>query len=135
MEESLTLDRTRKIVHVDMDAFFASVEQLDHPEWQGKALAVGGGGLRGVVSAASYEARKFGVRSAMSGMLAKRLCPHLIFAPPRFERYKEISQIVRSVFLEFTPLVEPLSLDEAFFGCFRIPFCYISGRRNKAKNF
>ena len=114
MEEELRLDSTRKIIHVDMDAFFAAVEQLDHPEWQGKALAVGGGGERGVVSAASYEARKYGVRSAMSGVIAKRLCPHLIFAPTRFDRYKEISKIVRSVFLEYTSLVEPLSLDEAF---------------------
>ena len=114
MEEELRLDSTRKIIHVDMDAFFAAVEQLDHPEWQGKALAVGGGGDRGVVSAASYEARKYGVRSAMSGVIAKRLCPHLIFAPTRFDRYKEISKIVRSVFLEYTSLVEPLSLDEAF---------------------
>ncbi|MFQ3340907.1 MAG: DNA polymerase-4 [Flavobacteriaceae bacterium] len=135
MEESLTLDRTRKIVHVDMDAFFASVEQLDHPEWQGKALAVGGGGLRGVVSAASYEARKFGVRSAMSGMLAKRLCPHLIFAPPRFERYKEISQIVRSVFLEFTPLVEPLSLDEAFLDVSEYPSATLVAEEIRQKIF
>ena len=114
MEEALIFDSTRKIIHVDMDAFFAAVEQLDHPEWRGKALAVGGGGDRGVVSAASYEARKYGVRSAMSGVLAKRLCPHLIFVPSRFERYKEISGIVRSVFIEYTSLVEPLSLDEAF---------------------
>ena len=84
MEEALIFDSTRKIIHVDMDAFFAAVEQLDHPEWRGKALAVGGGGDRGVVSAASYEARKYGVRSAMSGVLAKRLCPHLIFVPSRF---------------------------------------------------
>ena len=114
MEKTLIFDSTRKIIHVDMDAFFAAVEQLDHPEWRGKALAVGGGGDRGVVSAASYEARKYGVRSAMSGVLAKRLCPYLIFAPTRFERYKEISGIVRSVFIEYTSLVEPLSLDEAF---------------------
>lgn len=114
MEEALIFDSTRKIIHVDMDAFFAAVEQLDHPEWRGKALAVGGGGDRGVVSAASYEARKYGVRSAMNGVLAKRLCPHLIFAPSRLERYKEISGIVRSVFIEYTSLVEPLSLDEAF---------------------
>ena len=113
-EDSLMFDQKRKIIHVDMDAFFAAVEQLDHPEWQGKALAVGGDGSRGVVSAASYEARKFGVRSAMSSILAKRLCPNLIFAPTRFDRYKEISQQVRMVFLEYTTLVEPLSLDEAF---------------------
>lgn len=104
----------RKIIHVDMDAFFASVEQLDHPEWSGKALAVGGGGDRGVVAAASYEARKYGVRSAMNGRRARELCPHLIFAKPRFERYKEISETIRAIFLEYTPLVEPLSLDEAY---------------------
>ena len=115
-EDSLMFDQKRKIIHVDMDAFFAAVEQLDHPEWQGKPLAVGGDGSRGVVSAASYEARKFGVRSAMSSILAKRLCPNLIFAPTRFDRYKEISQQVRTVFLEYTTLVEPLSLDEAFLG-------------------
>ena len=79
-DDSLTFDQKRKIIHVDMDAFFTAVEQLDHPEWQGKPLAVGGDGSRGVVSAASYEARKFGVRSAMSSILAKRLCPNLIFA-------------------------------------------------------
>ncbi|EGV43212.1 DNA polymerase IV [Bizionia argentinensis JUB59] len=104
----------RKIIHVDMDAFYASVEQLDNPELQGKPLAVGGGGKRGVVAAASYEARKFGVRSAMSGMLAQRLCPGLIFAPTRFERYREISEQVRKIFFDYTDLVEPLSLDEAY---------------------
>lgn len=104
----------RKIIHVDMDAFYASVEQLDNPELRGKALAVGGGESRGVVAAASYEARKFGVRSAMSGFLAKKKCPHLIFVHPRFERYREISQRIREVFLEYTDLVEPLSLDEAY---------------------
>lgn len=97
-----------------MDAFYASVEQLDNPELRGKALAVGGGESRGVVSAASYEARKFGVRSAMSGYLAKKKCPHLIFVKPRFERYREISQRIREVFHEYTDLVEPLSLDEAY---------------------
>ncbi len=104
----------RKIIHVDMDAFYASVEQLDNPELRGKPVAVGGGGERGVVSAASYEARKFKVRSAMSGALAKKLCPHLIFVSPRFERYKEISQKIRAIFYEYTDLVEPLSLDEAY---------------------
>ena len=82
----------RKIIHIDMDAFYASVEQLDNPDLRGKPIAVGGGGDRGVVAAASYEARKFGVRSAMSGIIAKRNCPHLIFVKPRFERYKEISK-------------------------------------------
>jgi len=104
----------RKIIHVDMDAFYASVEQLDNPELRGKAIAVGGGETRGVVSAASYEARKFGVRSAISGYLAKKRCPHLIFVKPRFERYTEISRKIREVFHEFTDLVEPLSLDEAY---------------------
>ena len=104
----------RKIIHIDMDAFYASVEQHDNPELKGKPIAVGGGEERGVVSAASYEARKFGVRSAMSGKLAKQKCPELIFVPPRFERYKEISLQIRKIFFEYTDLVEPLSLDEAF---------------------
>lgn len=104
----------RKIIHVDMDAFYASVEQLDNPELKGKPLAVGGGEKRGVVSAASYEARKFGVRSAISGYLAKKRCPELIFVPPRFDRYKEISNQIRAIFYEYTDLVEPLSLDEAY---------------------
>lgn len=104
----------RKIIHVDMDAFYASVEQMDFPELRGKPLAVGGSEVRGVVSAASYEARKFGVRSAMSGVQAKRNCPELIFVRPRFDRYKEISNKIRKIFLDYTDLVEPLSLDEAY---------------------
>jgi len=104
----------RKIIHVDMDAFYASVEQLDDPSLRGKPIAVGGGENRGVVAAASYEARKFGVRSAISGYLAKKRCPELIFVRPRFERYREVSQKIRSIFHEFTDLVEPLSLDEAY---------------------
>ncbi|NJB36958.1 DNA polymerase IV [Croceivirga sp. JEA036] len=104
----------RKIIHVDMDAFYASVEQKDNPSLKGKPIAVGGGAKRGVVSAASYEARKYGVRSAMSGYLAKKNCPELIFVKPRFDRYKEISQQIRQVFFEYTDLVEPLSLDEAY---------------------
>jgi DNA polymerase-4 len=104
----------RKIIHVDMDAFYASVEQLDDPSLRGKPIAVGGGENRGVVAAASYEARKFGVRSAISGYLAKKRCPDIIFVRPRFERYREISQKIRSIFHEFTDLVEPLSLDEAY---------------------
>lgn len=104
----------RKIIHVDMDAFYASVEQLDNPELRGKPLAVGGSEIRGVVSAASYEARKFGVRSAISGVLAKKYCPELIFVPLRFDRYKEISLKIRKIFYEYTDLVEPLSLDEAY---------------------
>ncbi len=106
--------KQRKIIHVDMDAFYASVEQMDNPELKGKPLAVGGSEVRGVVSAASYEARKFGVRSAMSGVQAKRNCPELIFVRPRFDRYKEISNKIRKIFLEYTDLVEPLSLDEAY---------------------
>ena len=97
-----------------MDAFYASVEQLDNPDLAGKAIAVGGSEERGVVAAASYEARKFGVRSAMSSIIAKRNCPHLIFVKPRFERYREISNQIREIFLEYTDLVEPLSLDEAY---------------------
>ncbi len=97
-----------------MDAFFASVEQLDNPKLKGKPVAVGGSRERGVVAAASYEARRYGVRSAMSSKLAKRKCPDLIFVRPRFERYKEISQKIRDLFFEYTDLVEPLSLDEAF---------------------
>ncbi|WP_333878380.1 DNA polymerase IV [Flavobacterium sp.] len=104
----------RKIIHIDMDAFYASVEQMDNPELKGKPLAVGGSEVRGVVSAASYEARKFGVRSAMSGVQAKRNCPDLIFVRPRFDRYKEISKKIRKIFYEYTDLVEPLSLDEAY---------------------
>jgi len=104
----------RKIIHVDMDAFYASVAQMDNPELKGKAIAVGGGGNRGVISAASYEARKFGVKSAMSGRLAEKLCPHLIFVKTDFERYKEISNRIRKIFFDFTDLVEPLSLDEAY---------------------
>ena len=104
----------KKIIHIDMDAFYASVEQMDHPELKGKPVAVGGGGERGVVAAASYEARKFGVRSAMSGFQARKNCPDLIFVKPRFTRYKEISKQIRSVFYEYTDLVEPLSLDEAY---------------------
>jgi len=97
-----------------MDAFYASVEQLDNPDLKGKPIAVGGESERGVVAAASYEARKFGVRSAMSGVVAKKRCPHLIFVRPRFSRYKEISQKIRAIFYEYTDLVEPLSLDEAY---------------------
>ena len=103
----------RKIIHIDMDAFYASVEQHDFPELKGKPLAVGGG-MYGVVAAASYEARKFGVRSAMPGKTALEKCPQLIVVKPRFQRSKEISQQIRKIFYEFTDLVEPLSLDEAY---------------------
>ena len=111
MESDLPL---RKIIHVDMDAFYASVEELDNPQLKGKPVAVGGSEKRGVVSAANYEARKYGVRSAMSGYLAKKNCPHIIFVKPRFTRYKEISKQIRNIFYAYTDLVEPLSLDEAY---------------------
>lgn len=97
-----------------MDAFYASVEQLDFPELRGKPIAVGGSEKRGVVTAASYEARKFGVRSALSGALARKYCPELIFVPLRFDRYREVSGQIRRIFLDYTDLVEPLSLDEAY---------------------
>jgi DNA polymerase-4 len=104
----------RKIIHIDMDAFFASVEQLDNPDLRGKPVAVGGSGERHVVAAASYEARKFGVRSAMPSVTAKKLCPELIFVRHRFDRYNEISDQVFVIFREYTDLVEALSIDEAF---------------------
>ena len=103
----------RKIIHVDMDAFYASVEQRDNPALRGLPVAVGGG-HRGVVAAASYEARKFGVRSAMPSVTAKRRCPELVFVKPRFDAYREVSNQVRSIFADYTDLVEPLSLDEAY---------------------
>src|SRR5699024_5834137 len=104
----------RKIIHVDMDAFYASVEQRDNPELRHKAIAVGGSSKRGVVAAASYESRKYGVKSAMSSIVAKRLCPELIFVKPNFEKYRAISQEIRKIYFEYTDLVEPLSLDEAY---------------------
>jgi DNA polymerase-4 len=114
--ESQTEDapRQRKIIHIDMDAFYASVEQRDNPELRGKPVAVGGSRERGVVAAASYEARKFGVRSAMPSVTARRQCPDLIFVKPRFEVYKTVSQQIRAIFAEHTPVIEPLSLDEAY---------------------
>jgi DNA polymerase-4 len=105
----------RKIIHIDMDAFYASVEQRDFPEYRGKPLAVGGSPTgRGVVATASYEARKFGVRSAMSSRKAIQLCPNIIFVFPRFEAYKSVSRSIREIFKRYTDLIEPLSLDEAF---------------------
>jgi DNA polymerase IV len=104
----------RKIIHIDMDAFYASVEQRDRPELRGRPVAVGGSRERGVVAAASYEARKFGVHSAMPSVTARRKCPELVFVPPRFDVYKAVSLQIRAIFAEHTPLIEPLSLDEAY---------------------
>jgi DNA polymerase-4 len=116
MDEKLHLADTkvRKIIHIDMDAFYASIEQRDNEEYRGKPIAVGYPEIRGVVSTASYEARSYGIHSAMPSVTAKKRCPHLIFVEPRFDVYHEVSQQIRSVFLEYTDLVEPLSLDEAF---------------------
>ncbi len=105
---------SRKIIHIDMDAFYASVEQRDNPELRGKSVAVGGSRERGVVAAASYEARQFGVRSAMPSITARRKCPDLIFVAPRFDAYKAISLQIREIFAAYTPIIEPLSLDEAY---------------------
>jgi DNA polymerase-4 len=107
-------DGLRKIIHIDMDAFFASVEQRDEPDLRGRPVAVGGSSERGVVAAASYEARVFGVRSAMPSVRAARLCPDLIFRKPRFDVYSAVSRQIRAIFLDYTPHVEPLSLDEAY---------------------
>mgnify|MGYP001205966351 FL=1 len=104
----------RKILHVDMDAFYASVEQRDNPELRGKPVAVGGSAARGVVAAASYEARAFGVRSALPSVTAKRRCPELIFVKPRFDGYRAVSAQIHEIFAEYTDLIEPLSLDEAY---------------------
>lgn len=104
----------RKIIHIDMDAFYASVEQRDNPELRNRPVAVGGSRERGVVAAASYEARKFGIHSAMASVTAQRKCPDLIFVKPRFEVYRSVSQQIHSIFSEYTSLIEPLSLDEAY---------------------
>ena len=106
--------QVRKIIHIDMDAFYASVEQRDRPELRGLPVAVGGSRARGVVAAASYEARAFGVRSAMPSVTAARRCPELVFVPPRFEVYREVSAQIRAIFADYTDLIEPLSLDEAY---------------------
>jgi DNA polymerase-4 len=106
--------RQRKIIHIDMDAFYASVEQRDNPELRGKPVAVGGSRERGVVAAASYEARRFGIHSAMPSVTAKRKCPELLFVKPRFDVYRAVSHQVREIFAEYTPVIEPVSLDEAY---------------------
>lgn len=113
MSEALA-SQMRKIIHVDMDAFYASVEQRDNPELRGKPVAVGGSAARGVVAAASYEARAYGVRSALPSVTAKRRCPDLIFVAPRFDTYRAVSAQIREIFAEHTDLIEPLSLDEAY---------------------
>lgn len=107
-------DLTRRIVHVDMDAFYASVEQRDRPELRGKPIAVGHADRRGVVATASYEARPYGVHSAMPSSKAKMLCPHLIFVEGRMSRYREVSAEIRAIFHRYTDLVEPISIDEAY---------------------
>jgi DNA polymerase-4 len=104
----------RKIIHVDMDAFYASVEQRDNPDLRGRPVAVGHGARRGVVAAASYEARQFGVRSALPSVTAMRKCPGLVFVPPRFDVYRAVSRQIHAVFADFTDLIEPLALDEAY---------------------
>src|SRR5215472_558350 len=104
----------RKIIHVDMDAFYASVEQRDNPQLRGRPVAVGHGARRGVVAAASYEARAFGVYSAMPSVTAMRQCPDLVFVPPRFNVYRAVSRQIHTIFADYTALIEPLSLDEAY---------------------
>ena len=106
--------RIRKIIHIDMDAFYASVEQRDDPTLEGGRSRSDYGAKRGVVAAASYEARRFGVRSAMPSTIAMRKCAELVFVPPRFEVYRAVSQQIQAIFKDYTPLVEPLSLDEAY---------------------
>ena len=125
----------RKIIHIDMDAFFAAVEQRDNPALRGRAIAVGHNGRRGVVSTASYEARPFGVRSALPSVVAKRLCPELIFVEPRFDAYKTVSEQIRAIFHQYTDLVEPLSLDEAFLDVSHHPSATIVAQQIKQQIF
>src|SRR5271156_2631675 len=127
---------TRKVIHVDMDAFFASVEQRDDPALRGRPVAVGSPAARGVVAAASYEARQFGVHSALPSVTALRKCPDLIFVPPRFDVYRAISAQVHAVFAEFTDLIEPLSLDEAYLdvtaNSARLPTAWLTAKAIRA---
>ncbi|MFB0956743.1 MAG: DNA polymerase IV, partial [Alistipes putredinis] len=123
----------RKIIHIDMDAFYASVEQRDRPEYRGRPIAVGYDGPRGVVATASYEARPYGVHSALSSVLAKRLCPELIFVPARFDVYKAVSRQIRAIFGDYTDLVEPLSLDEAFLDVSHVRSATLVAREIKAR--
>lgn len=125
----------RKIIHIDMDAFFASVEQRDNPALRGRPIAVGYDGPRGVVATASYEARPYGVHSALSSARARRLCPDLIFIPARFEVYKAVSQQIRTIFHEYTDLVEPLSLDEAFLDVSHLRSATLVAREIKSRIF
>ncbi len=127
--------KIRKIIHIDMDAFYASVEQRDNQELKGKAIAVGSAEKRGVVMTASYEARKFGVHSAMPSKMALLKCPHLIFVKPRFDAYKSVSRQVMNIFKSYTDLVEPMSLDEAYLDVTNNKqehaICYFNCKRNK----
>ena len=125
----------RKIIHIDMDAFFAAVEQRDNPALRGKPIAVGHNGPRGVVATASYEARKFGVRSAISAQRAKKLCPHLIFIPAHMETYKKVSHEIRTIFKQYTELIEPLSIDEAFLDVSHLPNATETAEEIKSKIF
>jgi DNA polymerase-4 len=132
-------EAVRKIIHVDMDAFYASVEQRDNPALKGKPVAVGYGARRGVVAAASYEARQFGVRSALPSVTALRRCPELVFVPPRFDVYRAVSRQVHAVFAEFTDLTEPLALDEAYLDVTankaRLPTAWLTAKAIRARIF
>lgn len=123
----------RKIIHIDMDAFYASVEQRDNPAWKGRPIAVGHDGPRGVVATASYEARPYGVHSALSSVLAKKRCPELIFVPPRFDVYKAVSQQIRAIFRDYTDRMEPLSLDEAFLDVTHLRSATLAAREIKSR--
>src|SRR5215475_12142153 len=125
MAYSMSEADSRKIIHVDMDAFYASVEQRDDPSLRGRPVAVGYAARRGVVASASYEARAFGVRSAMPSSTALRKCPDLVFVPPRFEVYRAVSHQIRAIFADYTALIEPLSLDEAYRDGSRNPRPYL----------